>query len=87
MNKNQELERGIIPAGTRISLYEGSIKLLEDVAVKANQEWIIQQSKIEMITAIVWEMLVIIALRVQPISNFFTNIPRGPRIFINFNNK
>lgn len=40
VNKNQELERGIIPAGTRISLYEGSIKLLEDVAVKANQEWI-----------------------------------------------
>lgn len=37
---NQELERGIIPAGTRIKLYEGSITLLDDVAVNANQEWI-----------------------------------------------
>ena len=40
MDKNQELERGIIPAGTRIKLYEGSITLLEDVAVNADQEWI-----------------------------------------------
>lgn len=40
MNKNQESERGIIPAGTRIKLYEGSITLLEDTAVNANQEWI-----------------------------------------------
>lgn len=40
MNKNQELERGIIPAGTRIKLYEGSIMLLEDTVVNANQEWI-----------------------------------------------
>ncbi|ENU16994.1 hypothetical protein QUG64_03845 [Acinetobacter lwoffii] len=40
MDKNQELERGIIPAGTRIKLYEGSITLLENVAVNANQEWI-----------------------------------------------
>lgn len=40
MDKNQELERGIIPAGTRIKLYEGSITLLEDTAVNANQEWI-----------------------------------------------
>ena len=40
MNKNQELERGIIPAGTRIKLYEGSITLLEDTVVDANQEWI-----------------------------------------------
>lgn len=40
MDKNQELERGIIPAGTRIRLYEGSITLLEDAVVEANQEWI-----------------------------------------------
>jgi len=40
MNKNQELECGIIPAGTRIRLYEGSITLLEDAVVNANQEWI-----------------------------------------------
>lgn len=40
MNKNQELERGIIPAGTRIRLYEGSLTLLEDAVVNANQEWI-----------------------------------------------
>ncbi len=40
MDKNQELERGIIPAGTRIKLYEGRVTLLEDVAVDANQEWI-----------------------------------------------
>lgn len=37
---NQKLERGIIPAGTRIKLYEGSITLLDDVAVNANQAWI-----------------------------------------------
>ena len=40
MDKNQELERGIIPAGTRIKLYEGRVTLLEDVVVDANQEWI-----------------------------------------------
>lgn len=40
MDKNQELERGIIPAGTRIKLYEGSITLMEDTVVDANQEWI-----------------------------------------------
>ena len=40
MDKNQELERGIIPAGTRIKFYEGSITLLEDTVVDANQEWI-----------------------------------------------
>ena len=40
MNKNQELERGVIPKGTRIKLYEGSITLLEDTTVDANQEWI-----------------------------------------------
>ena len=40
MGKNQELERGIIPAGTRIKLYEGRVTLLEDVVVDANQEWI-----------------------------------------------
>lgn len=40
MGKNQELERGIIPAGTRIRLYESSITLLEDAVVDANQEWV-----------------------------------------------
>ena len=40
MDKNQKLERGVIPAGTRIKLYEGSITLLEDTVVDANQEWI-----------------------------------------------
>lgn len=45
MGKNQELERGIIPAGTRIKLYEGSIILLEDAVVDANQEWVDQAIK------------------------------------------
>lgn len=40
MSGNQELERGVIPKGTRIKLYEGSITLLEDTVVDANQEWI-----------------------------------------------
>ena len=40
MGKNQKVDRGIIPAGTRIKLYEGSITLLEDTPVGANQEWI-----------------------------------------------
>lgn len=40
MDKDQELERGIIPAGTRIKLYEGRVTLLEDVVVDANQGWI-----------------------------------------------
>ena len=40
MSDNQESECGIIPAGARIKLYEGSITLLEDTAVDANQEWI-----------------------------------------------
>lgn len=40
MDKNEELERGIIPAGTRIKLYEGRVTLLEDVVVDANQGWI-----------------------------------------------
>ena len=40
MGKNQEVESGIIPAGTRIKLYKGSITLLEDTVVDANQEWI-----------------------------------------------
>ena len=40
MDKNQELERGIIPAGTRIKLYEGRVTLLEEVVVDANQGWI-----------------------------------------------
>ena len=40
MNENQELERGIIPAGTRIRLHEGRVTLLEDTVVNANQEWI-----------------------------------------------
>lgn len=40
MDENQKLERGIIPAGTRIKLYEGSITLLEDAVVDAHQKWI-----------------------------------------------
>ncbi|MBI1450408.1 hypothetical protein IL972_00450 [Acinetobacter sp. FL51] len=40
MDKSQELERGIIPKGTRVKLYEGRVTLLEDVIVDANQEWI-----------------------------------------------
>lgn len=40
MDKNQELERGIIPAGTRIKLYEVRVTLLEDVIVDASQEWV-----------------------------------------------
>lgn len=40
MAENQELERGIIPAGTRIKLYEGRVTLLEDVVVDADQKWI-----------------------------------------------
>ena len=45
MSDNQKLERGIIPAGTRIKLYEGSITLLEDTVVDANQEWVDQAIK------------------------------------------
>lgn len=33
-------ERGVIPAGTRIKLYEGWVTLLEDVKVDTDQEWI-----------------------------------------------
>ena len=40
MDKNEQLERGGIPKGTRIKLYEGRVTLLEDVVVDANQEWI-----------------------------------------------
>lgn len=41
MSGNTEnLEHGIIPAGTRIKLYEGAITILEDTVVDANQEWI-----------------------------------------------
>ncbi|TCB50999.1 hypothetical protein E0H80_06435 [Acinetobacter sp. ANC 4779] len=40
MGGNQELERGVIPKGTRIKLYEGRVTLIEDVVVDANQEWI-----------------------------------------------
>ena len=41
MSGNTEnLESGIIPAGTRIKLYEGSIIILEDTVVDANQDWI-----------------------------------------------
>ena len=40
MSNNQESERGIIPAGTRVKLFEGRVTLLEDVVVDANQEWI-----------------------------------------------
>jgi len=38
--KPKSTERGVIPAGTRIKLYEGRVTLLEDVVVDANQEWI-----------------------------------------------
>lgn len=31
---------GVIPAGTCIQLFEGSVTLLENVAVDADQEWI-----------------------------------------------
>lgn len=34
------VERGTIPAGTRIKLFEGRVTLQEDVVVAANQEWI-----------------------------------------------
>ena len=40
MSENQELECGIIPAGTRVKLYEGRVTLLEDVPVDADQEWV-----------------------------------------------
>lgn len=40
MGKDKELDRGIIPAGTRVKLFEGRVTLLEDVAVDADQEWI-----------------------------------------------
>lgn len=33
-------ERGVIPAGTRVKLYEGHVTLLEDVIVDVEQEWI-----------------------------------------------
>ena len=39
MSVNKQ-ERGVIPAGTRIKLYEGRVTLLEDVVVDADQEWI-----------------------------------------------
>jgi len=39
MSENKQ-ERGVIPAGTRIKLYEGRVTLLEDVVVDADQEWI-----------------------------------------------
>ena len=38
MGKKQE--RGVIPAGTSIKLYEGRVTLLEDVVVDADQKWI-----------------------------------------------
>jgi hypothetical protein len=40
MSGKEELERGVIPKGTRVKLYEGRVTLLEDVVVDANQEWI-----------------------------------------------
>ncbi|ENV48076.1 hypothetical protein P255_01450 [Acinetobacter brisouii CIP 110357] len=40
MDKDKELDRGIIPAGTRVKLFEGRVTLLEDVVVDADQEWI-----------------------------------------------
>lgn len=39
MSENKQ-ERGVIPAGTRIKLYEGRVSLLEDAVVDADQEWI-----------------------------------------------
>lgn len=38
--QSNSTEQGVIPAGTRIKLYEGRVTLLEDVVVDANQEWI-----------------------------------------------
>ena len=40
MSNEKQLERGIIPAGTRIKLFEGRVTILEDVLVDASQEWI-----------------------------------------------
>lgn len=40
MSKDTEQDYGIIPAGTRVKLFEGRVTLLEDVAVDADQEWI-----------------------------------------------
>lgn len=37
---SEKIESGVIPAGTRIKLYEGRVTLLEDVVVDADQEWI-----------------------------------------------
>ncbi len=37
---NNQMKCGVIPAGTRVKLYEGSITLLEDTAVDTSQEWI-----------------------------------------------
>lgn len=39
MSENKQ-EHGVIPAGTRIKLYEGRVTLLEDVVVDADQKWI-----------------------------------------------
>lgn len=39
MSENKQ-ERGVIPAGTRVKLYEGRVTLLQDVVVDADQEWI-----------------------------------------------
>lgn len=37
---SEKIEPGIIPAGTRIKIFEGRVALLEDVTVDAAQEWI-----------------------------------------------
>lgn len=39
MSENKQ-ERGVIPAGTRIKIYEVRVTLQEDVVVDADQEWI-----------------------------------------------
>lgn len=40
MNEDTELELGVIPAGTRVRLFEGRVTLLEDVEVDVSQKWI-----------------------------------------------
>lgn len=45
MSNEKQLESGIIPAGTRINLFEGRVTILEDVLVDASQEWIYKAIK------------------------------------------
>lgn len=42
MSKGAETEYGVIPKGTWIKLFEGSVVTLQDVAIKADQAWIDQ---------------------------------------------